>query len=230
MKKILETLKKKWAEYLLEILVIMIGILGAFALNTWNEARKSRIMEVEIIINIRDALASDLDQINNTIEGGRTRITFTQAFLEAAENEVNLNDSLTDNYGLLSANMNFIPLTTPFKFLESKGLDWIKNKDLRFLIVEIYDLIYPQIERRTINYKNNLRDYRRPLLRRHFNFTGKRRISFEPINYFEMIKDRDLINEVSMMQLNILILLEDLEGTEVKVKQVIKIIEEEIQK
>jgi hypothetical protein len=36
MKKILETLKLKWAEYLLEILVIVIGIIVAFNLDAWH--------------------------------------------------------------------------------------------------------------------------------------------------------------------------------------------------
>jgi hypothetical protein len=36
MKKILETLKRKWAEYLLEVLVIVIGIITAFYLDAWH--------------------------------------------------------------------------------------------------------------------------------------------------------------------------------------------------
>jgi hypothetical protein len=46
MKKILETIKRKWTEYLLEIFVIMIGILGAFTLSNWNESNKERIRQI----------------------------------------------------------------------------------------------------------------------------------------------------------------------------------------
>lgn len=54
MKRIHSTLKENWPEYILEIMVITIGILGAFALNNWNEGNKSEKEEKAILVQLAD--------------------------------------------------------------------------------------------------------------------------------------------------------------------------------
>jgi hypothetical protein len=57
MKRILTTLSQKWPEYLLEVLVLVVGIYGAFALERWNETRK----EQEEILNYIQSIKKDLE-------------------------------------------------------------------------------------------------------------------------------------------------------------------------
>ncbi|WP_370088183.1 hypothetical protein [Ekhidna sp.] len=59
MKKILATLSQKWAEYFLEILVITIGILGAFLLNHWNQNRIAANTQRLTIERLIDDIKSD---------------------------------------------------------------------------------------------------------------------------------------------------------------------------
>lgn len=53
MKRILTTLAQKWPEYLLEVLVLIIGVYGAFTLDNWNEERKSREKERTLLVNLQ---------------------------------------------------------------------------------------------------------------------------------------------------------------------------------
>jgi hypothetical protein len=79
MKKILSTLKEKWAEYILEILVITIGILGAYALNSWNEQNKAKTLEKEYVFRLIEDLAKDTSIFNNELRS--TKIRFEESRL-----------------------------------------------------------------------------------------------------------------------------------------------------
>ena len=47
MKKISEALKRKWPEYLIEVMAIIIGIIGAFMVDSWHDERKIVKLERE---------------------------------------------------------------------------------------------------------------------------------------------------------------------------------------
>jgi hypothetical protein len=81
MKRILSILKEKWPEYILEILVITIGILGAFLLNSWNEQNKDQQNANNILVDYRNDLRKDtimltyfIDWLDPRIEAGEKNI------------------------------------------------------------------------------------------------------------------------------------------------------------
>lgn len=64
MKRIRTILKEKWPEYILEILVITLGILGAYALNNWNELSKAKAQEKDYIVRLIEDLNKDIANVN----------------------------------------------------------------------------------------------------------------------------------------------------------------------
>lgn len=65
MKKIIDLIKEKWEEYVIEILVITFGIFGAFILNNWNENRKQNERFKIFTEQLYTAVDKDLEFYNN---------------------------------------------------------------------------------------------------------------------------------------------------------------------
>lgn len=89
MKRILETLKQKWPEFLLEILVIVIGILGAYALNNWNEVRISQTKFDQGLKKVHKELILNLKSTNEAEQNYRQR---NQQIFNVLNKKVTLED------------------------------------------------------------------------------------------------------------------------------------------
>jgi hypothetical protein len=81
MKRIFNVLKEKWPEYSLEILVLIIGIYGAFALDRWNENRKNKEQEKVILNNLKIDLEEDIAGFNSAVGYLQMRKNYVDSIL-----------------------------------------------------------------------------------------------------------------------------------------------------
>ena len=64
MNKLIKHIETDWYKYILEVIVIIIGILGAYALNNWNEGRKNAIQEKQLLRELNQNLNSNILEFN----------------------------------------------------------------------------------------------------------------------------------------------------------------------
>lgn len=146
MKKIIQTISDKWAEYLLEMIVITAGILGAFALNNWNENRKLAEDELKVLQELRADLKQNLEEINNDLNGHQNGIFAADNFRDYIRGNRPADDSLIFFFTRLATDNQFYPKTSAFENLKSAGLNLITNDSLRLRVTTLFELYYVRLE------------------------------------------------------------------------------------
>ena len=142
MKRIISTLKEKWPDYILEILVLIIGIFGAFELANYGENKNRRKAELEILKGCKIELVTDLAEINWNMDELRKCKGALDLILEVLENDGAYHDSLAFHFNYSILPMHFVHSTSSFETAKSKGLDIISNPDIRTKLISIYDSQY----------------------------------------------------------------------------------------
>lgn len=144
MKRILNTLAQKWPEYILEILVITIGIIGAFALNNWNEDRLNSVKERELLTDLRKGAELNLLSLESYQLENQQNIRSCEIILNAIDTRAPFFDSL--GYHLHQGAL-FVPQILSigaYENLKQTGFDYIQNKNLKNEIIDLYEYIYPR--------------------------------------------------------------------------------------
>ncbi len=121
-----------------EILLVVIGILIALQVNNWNEVRKDKNFEQEILTLIDQNLEQDSVSLSFELSNTKLAIQLTDRLLEQVALK-NYNDSLNYWMGKIICFERFRSQSSAYEMLKAKGLENISDKALQMALISYYD-------------------------------------------------------------------------------------------
>jgi len=135
----MENKTAKYFKYAIgEIILVVIGILIALQINNWNDIRKNRNYEKEILFLINENLKNDSIALTEQLSYSKEANNLTDRLLEQVRIE-NYSDSLNQWMGKIISFEIFRAQSSAFEMLKSKGLDVISSKELQLELISYYD-------------------------------------------------------------------------------------------
>jgi hypothetical protein len=152
--------KKKWShklrEVLLEVAIIVFAVSLSIWLHNWSESRKDGDEEKEFLKGLKEDLKADLSEMNGDRDSYLLRLQGTRYFVRMGVGEPYNQDSMEHYLPTFFAYAQINPRISRFEALKGSGkLGIIGNKNLQFLITDLYAKDFPRITRRN-DYTNNL--------------------------------------------------------------------------
>jgi hypothetical protein len=129
----------KFSKYLLyavgEILLVVVGILIALQVDSWNEERKLRIEEKILLRQLKDDYSVNLEQLDNKIAIRKILINSAKESLTYFDDPKSANkDSVISKLGNLGLTLTFDPIDNDL--LASGKISIIQNQKLKTLLTK----------------------------------------------------------------------------------------------
>jgi len=178
----------KYLKYAIgEIILVVIGILIALALNNWMENRKESDLEIRILNEISENLAEDIGSLQNDIRLNEVGINN----LQVIENALDSNGALTDTLRMLFGRIIFNPTntlnTSGYKNLSNIGFKIIAEDTIRKSITYLYETQYSFLKEREETAKKATYEYLNTRFQEYFKeikfVTSKNKYLFTKLYY-----------------------------------------------
>lgn len=169
--------KIKWREYLIELLVVIIGISIAFSIENYSANRKQKAQELQHLKGIVDDLETDerlFEEFSGYVANTLTYVKRLNQLI--AGNELS-NDSL--NFLLMRAGWisNHSPRDISYASLKtSGGLDKLTNFELREKIVYHYEHKLGSVHFQNNIYDRYMEDFVTPIQLKYADFTSQQKV------------------------------------------------------
>jgi hypothetical protein len=138
---LMENKTGKYFKYAIgEIILVVIGILIALQINTWNENRKKEVQEVHFLRGLAEDLVSDTIYFNSRIKISNTIINNHYQYIHLAYEEIKSTEGFQDLVKLLLWDSTHFVFqnSTYIELLNSGQLNIFKNSQLKADIITLY--------------------------------------------------------------------------------------------
>ena len=122
-----------------EIILVMVGILLALQVNNWNESRKEKKSELQILQQFKKDLETNLLDLELNEQFQRKCVKSSEILLSHMSSDKPFHDSLEIHFANVFVWSKFVVNTGAYQTLQSKGVELISDLELRNAILSIYE-------------------------------------------------------------------------------------------
>lgn len=151
MKRIFITLSQKWPEYILEIIVISVGIFGAFLLNSWNERRLANTQQEVYLNHILSNLRDDRSQLEDLLTLTKDVEQRTKLLIENFKAQKLDVDHATSSAGIMALEKNFNGYRSGIDALLNSGKLDLIPAELSLSLQRYYELSEDIVKRESMS-------------------------------------------------------------------------------
>jgi hypothetical protein len=128
-----------------EIILVVIGILIALQINNWNEARKLRAQEHQLLADLRSDMLESRKELKDMIRFNDSTIYFYKYILDQLKTNHPPDEQFQRGLGMFTSWDSPYLTYTAYEALKNKGLDIVQNRTLKKQIVSLYETSFANL-------------------------------------------------------------------------------------
>jgi hypothetical protein len=144
---------QNWKKYALEFFSIFVAVISAFALNNWNDQRKENRAEQKILLEIRNGLEKDVEDMQVNIMGHKAGIQSCKLWRDIILDKPVSQDSIQLKYIQLTRDFTSLQNISGYETLKSRGFELLDNDSLRTELISLYEYDYSTLRELEENYE-----------------------------------------------------------------------------
>jgi len=152
-----------------EIALVVIGILIALQINNWNELRKERSFERNLLREVGIGLNRDIADIKFNYEYHQKALQSQDIIINWLEDSQPYHDSLCWHFSRALSYTFFVKNAGPYETMKSLGTHPLSNLELRDKITSLYEIFYDTYVSMESEYIDRIRNSIKNLNGKFFN-------------------------------------------------------------